>query len=169
MLRREQDRSCFFVSRPSCDDETRLRGPAAMISKLLDAVVFADVKVPSIARCVPGVVWIFHGNQFGGSTSNWKLLHSLISHRRACVPLGMEGKQKPIVVVDETWINFLLHRLRLAGEIGSDIGNLDWLAFFVLSLKGHFICLGFPRPSARDIHSWKLRSPCVTDRVNLTE
>src|SRR5689334_12645901 len=58
----------------------------------------------------------------------------------------MERKDQPILIVDETRINFLLDVFRLAVELGAYVCNLHRIARLVFSLKGHSVGFGLPGP-----------------------
>src|SRR5215210_3161040 len=81
----------------------------------------------------------------------------------------MQGEQKPIVVVDETRIDFVFYGFRWAAELGAQVGNLDRLTVFILSLVGDLVGLGLPNPRTRDIHSGELCVPRITDCFDLPE
>src|SRR5262245_25726494 len=81
----------------------------------------------------------------------------------------MEGEQQPVVIVDESRINFVLHIVRLAGYLSAEICSLYWLTVFVFSFKRDFVGLGLPDPNARDIHAWEGCVPRIADGFNLPE
>jgi hypothetical protein len=81
----------------------------------------------------------------------------------------MEGEQKPIVIVDETRIDFVFHHVGLAVELGAQVSNLNWLTVFVLSLIGDFVGLRLPLPGTRDIHCSELKVEGVPDCFDLVE
>src|SRR5882762_7417993 len=169
MVRRDKERSSFLVALPRCDDGAWLLRPAAVVDELLDAVIFADVEVPGIAGRVTAVRGILHRHQLSRAVANGQLFHALIGHRGAPVPVSMEGEQKPIVIVDESGIDFVFYGVGLAAELGAQVGSLDRLTVLVLSLVGDFVGLGLPLPRTGDTYSGELRVPRITDRFNLPE
>jgi len=58
----------------------------------------------------------------------------------------MEGEQKPIVIVEESRINFVFHDIGLAAKVGALVGNLDRLTVFILPLIRNLVGLGLPNP-----------------------
>ncbi len=61
----------------------------------------------------------------------------------------MEGEQKPVIIVDERRLDFVLHLVGLAGELRAVVRNLHRLAVFVRTLIGDFAGLGLPLPLVR--------------------
>src|SRR5215469_10835960 len=115
MLGREQYRPCLFVARPACGDEAWLLGSAVVKQQCLDAIVLSDVEVPSIAgRVTAGFRGVFYRHQRGRTCTDGQFLSSLIGDGGAGVPISMEGKQNPVVVVYERGFNLVLHLVGLA-------------------------------------------------------
>src|SRR5664280_1996509 len=79
----------------------------------------------------------------------------------------MEREHQPIIIVDETRIDVVLHVRRLAAELRAQIRNLHRLAVLIFSLVGDLAGLGFPDPCSRDIDAWKLCAPGIADRFDL--
>ena len=80
----------------------------------------------------------------------------------------MEGEQKPIIIVDESRLDFIFHIVGLAAELGACVGNLDRLAVFIRSFKGDFAGLGLPLPDVRKLEeSGDFPVPGVADRIDL--
>src|SRR5579862_4610938 len=102
MIGREQNWACLFVACPSCEDAARWLGPAPDVDKVHDAVIFTNVEVPGIAGRVTAIRGILYGEQFGHAGAHWQVKLALIDRAGALVPICMEGKQCPIIVVDET-------------------------------------------------------------------
>src|SRR6202040_2311577 len=163
----DKERANFLVARPSCNDDTRLHGSAAAIDKLLNAVVFADVEFPGVAGRVTAFIGILHWDHLGRAAAHRQFVHTLIGDASASVPVSMQGKQKPIVIVIETRIDIILHIVRLAAELGAQVRSLDRLAVFILPLIGDLIRLRLPNPRTGDIHSGELCVPGIADRFNL--
>ena len=83
--------------------------------QILDAVVFADVEFPGVTgRVTAEFRGIFHYDMLGRAGARWEFFHTLIGDVGAGVPVGMKGKQKPIVIVDERRLDCGLHVVRLA-------------------------------------------------------
>ncbi len=99
-----------------------------MVDELLDALLFADIEIPGIAwRVTAGFRGILHRDQFGRAGANRQFLHTLIGHGGTGVPIGMEREQKPVIIVDESGFDFVLHLVRLAAELRAVIGDLNLL------------------------------------------
>src|ERR1700675_2092703 len=95
-------------------------------------------------------------------------MHTLIGHGGAGVPVSMEGEQKPIVIVDESRLNFVFHGVGLAAELGAHVGNLHRLAVFVLSLIGDLAGFWLPLPRVSKFEeSGDFPVPGVTDSLDL--
>src|SRR3989440_2050973 len=93
---------------------------------------------------------------------------TLIGHSGAGVPISMEGEQKPIVIVDESRINFVFHRVGLAAEVGAHVASLDRLTVLILPLVGNLVGLGLPLPCVSKFEqSGDLPVPGVADRLDL--
>ena len=143
--------------------------PAAVVDQVLDAVVFTDVEIPGVAgRVTADFRGILHRNQLGRAGAHRQFLHALIGHAGALVPVSMEGEQSPIVIVDETRVDFVLHGVGLAAELGAHVGNLDRLAVFILALKGDLVGLGLPLPGVSSFEeSGDFSVPGVADGLDL--
>src|ERR1044072_7353987 len=79
----------------------------------------------------------------------------------------MERKQQPVVIVDERRIDFVLHIVRLAAQLRTQIGDLYGLTVLVFSVIGDLILLWLPNPGMRDIHPGKLCVPRIANRLDL--
>src|SRR3954466_2574178 len=84
---------------------------------------------------------ILHRDLPGGTLSQRQLLHAGILHRGAGVPDEMEREQEPVLIVEETGIDFVLHDRALACELGARVRDLDGVAALVLPLVGDLVCL----------------------------
>src|ERR1700757_1785181 len=95
-------------------------------------------------------------------------MHTLIGHGGAGIPVSMEGEEKPIVIVDESRIDFIFHGVGLAPELGAYVGNLDRFALFILPLVGNLVGLGLPLPRVSKFeYSGDFPIPGVADRFDL--
>src|SRR6185369_10919952 len=159
----------FLVTLPRCDDRARLLRSAAMIDELLHTAVVADVEIPGVAGRVTAVRWILHRDQLGRAAALWQWFHPLIGGGGAFVPVSMEWKQKPVVIVDERRIDFVLHIIRLAVKLRTKIGRLYGFTVLIFSFIGDLILFGLPAPLARNIHSRELCVPCIADCFDLSE
>src|SRR4051794_15099361 len=81
----------------------------------------------------------------------------------------MEREQQPVVIVDERRIDFVLHIIRLAVQLRTQIGDLYGLTVLIFSFIGDLILLWLPNPWMRDIHSGKLGVPRIANRFDLSE
>src|ERR1700755_1885738 len=82
----------------------------------------------------------------------------------------MQGKQKPIIVVDERRLNLFIHVDRLAVELRLKIGRLYRIAVPILSLIGNLAGLRLPLPHVRSLEkSGDLTVPCIADRLDFPE
>src|SRR5205814_8123939 len=118
----------LFVACPVYSDEARLLGAAAVVNHLLNAVVSADIEIPGIARRITSsLLRIFHRHQPGRADANRHFVHSLIGHGGASVPIAMEGEQKPVIIVDESRLDFILDVVWLAAELGAHVTDLNRL------------------------------------------
>src|SRR5438132_1031378 len=153
---RDKKRAGFLIALPRCDDDARLLGPAAVVDELLDAVVFADVEVPGVAGGVTDIRGILHRDQLGRAVAQRQFLLALVLYIGAGVPVSMEGEQKPIVIVDETRIDFVLDGVGLAAKLRANVCSLYGLAVLILSFIGDLPGLGLPDPRTGDIRSGEL-------------
>lgn len=76
-------------------------------------------------------------------------MHAPIDRGGAGVPVNMEGSDKPLIIVDESSINYVFHDVGLAAGLGAHIGDLDRLTVFALPFIGDLVSLGFPNPPGR--------------------
>src|SRR5215470_8930020 len=81
----------------------------------------------------------------------------------------MEGKEQPILIVVETWIDFFLHVVRLAAELRAHVSNLHRIARLVFSLIGDPVGFGLPDPALRDFESGQIYVEGGANRINLPE
>src|SRR5437764_3854806 len=81
----------------------------------------------------------------------------------------MKGEDQPILIVDETRIDFVLYSIALAIQLRALIGNLHRLAVLIFSFIGDLPGLGLPNPRMGDVHSGELYVEGVADRVDLFE
>src|SRR5580700_1536376 len=80
----------------------------------------------------------------------------------------MEREQKPIVIIDESGFDFVLHLVGLATELRAVVRNLDRLAVFIRTLEGDFAGLGLPLPLVSQFdYSGDIQVPVVADRFDL--
>ena len=77
-----------------------------------------------------------------------QLFHALISDGCAFVPISMERENQPIVVVDESRLDFVFDRVRLI-RIKAHVADFDWLALFIFSFIGDLVGLRLPLPDVR--------------------
>src|SRR5580704_1812405 len=108
MVHRDQERAGLLVARPCRSDDTRLFGSAAAVDKFLHSIVGADKEFPRIAGRVADIRGIFHYDPLGGTLPQWQFVLARIFDVRAAVPDNMEGEDQPILIVDESWIDFVL-------------------------------------------------------------
>src|SRR5437868_2962589 len=96
-------------------------------------------------------------------------MHSLISHRGAGVPVSVKGEDRPILIVDESRLDFVLYSVRLAGELGAVVRNFHWLAGFIFAFEGDLADLRLPFPGVGKFeYSGDFSVPRVADRLNFT-
>ena len=80
----------------------------------------------------------------------------------------MEREQQPIVVVDESRFDFVLHLVGLTVELRAVVGDFDRLTVFVRTLVSDFSGLRLPLPFVAGFEqSGNVYIPCVADRFNL--
>src|SRR5689334_4218758 len=80
----------------------------------------------------------------------------------------MEGKDQPIIIVDESRFDLILHAVWLATELRFGVTGLDRLTGLILSLIRDLAGLRFPLPHMSKFeHSGDLAVPGVADRLNL--
>src|ERR1700739_3933597 len=104
MLGGEQNWAGLLVAFPGCEDAARGLWPATMGVKVNDAVVF-DVEIPDVAGGVTHIRRILYRDQFGRAGAQRQVELALIDRAGALVPVGMEGEQGPIIIVDETGVD----------------------------------------------------------------
>src|SRR5437868_14055457 len=83
----------------------------------------------------------------------------------------MEREQKPVLIVEETGIDFFLHGRALACKLGARVRDLDEVAGLVLTLVRHLLRLWLPDPRAGDLklQRWQIDVARVANRVDLTK
>src|SRR5580704_10333574 len=81
----------------------------------------------------------------------------------------MEREHQPILIVHESWIDFVLHVRRLAVELRPQVRNLHRLAILIFSFKRHLsrFRLPFPRMSQLKVERRQIYAPGVADPFNL--
>src|SRR5215471_11268669 len=80
----------------------------------------------------------------------------------------MEWKYKPIIVVDESRLNLILHLVGLAVELRAVVADFDQFAVLIGSFKGNFASLWLPLPFVCGFkQSGDVYAPCVTNRFDL--
>jgi len=65
----------------------------------------------------------------------------------------MKGEHKPIVIGDETGIDFVLDGVGLAAKLRTNVCSLYGLAVLIFSFIGDLPDLGLLNPRTGDIHS----------------
>jgi hypothetical protein len=58
----------------------------------------------------------------------------------------MEGEDQPILIVHESWIDFVLHVGRLAVELRAQVGDLYGFAVLIFTFEGDLSGLRLPFP-----------------------
>jgi len=81
----------------------------------------------------------------------------------------MEREEQPILIVDETRVDVVLHIGRLFVQLRANVCSLDGLAVLILSFERDLPGLGLPNPCTGEIHSGELSVEGVADRINLPE
>ena len=82
----------------------------------------------------------------------------------------MERKDQPIVIVDESRFDFVLHAVWLAAELRLDVSGLDRLTVFVFPLVRDFISLRLPLPVVTEFEdSGDFTIPGVADSLDLSK
>src|SRR6516162_9765577 len=109
-------------------------------------MIWADVELPSVtgrvaARCV------FRHDLSRRSFPQRRFVHALIGHRRA-VPCEVQRQDQPVLIVDESRIDFLLYCIALALKLRALIRNLDWVALLILSFVSDRIGFWLPFPGS---------------------
>src|ERR1700722_13324802 len=100
-----------------------------MIGEFLDSTVRSEEKLPSIPRRVTADLrWIFHDNCFRRTLPQRQFLHTQVFYIGAGVPVSMERKDQPILIVDESRLNFVFHVGRLAVQFRAKVRSLYRLA-----------------------------------------
>src|SRR6266498_243856 len=80
----------------------------------------------------------------------------------------MEGEQKPIIVVDESRLDLVLHLVGLAAELRAVVRDFNRLASLICTFKGNLAGLGLPLPLVRSFEeSGDINTPGVADRFDL--
>src|SRR5207247_10176657 len=99
--------------------------------------------------------------------ANRVFLDTLVGHGGAGVAVSMEGEQEPIIIIDESRFDFVLHGVGLAVELGAHVSDLDRLSLFILPLVGDLAGLRLPLPRMRNLEkSRDFPIPGVADRLN---
>src|SRR5690349_3331430 len=80
----------------------------------------------------------------------------------------MKREEQPILIVDETGIDFFLHIFGLTADLRAYIGDLHRFARLVFSLEGDPVSLGFPSPTSVELESGNVQVEGVTDRFDLS-
>src|SRR6202051_4394490 len=151
MLRREEQRASLLVARPGGCEVAGWFGSAAMIDEWPPRPIRHDINTPSVSRRVAtNLRRIFHRDKFRRTLSDRQFLLVLLHYVRASVPVNMEREERPIIVVDESRLDFIFHVGRRGVELRAEIGNLDRLAVLVFSFVGDFSGLGLPLPGQRE-------------------
>ena len=114
-----------------------------MEHKFLDAVVCADEEFPSVAGCVATFGGIFHDDPGSGTFPQRQFLLARLLHVGAAVPGKMQGEEQPILIVEESRINFVLHDSGFVAELRAQVRQLYGFARLVLPLVGAWA----PRPN----------------------
>src|ERR1700723_824073 len=137
MVRRKEQRAGFLVARPGGCEVARWFGSAAMIDELPPPPIPPDVKIPCVSRRVAtNLRRVFHRDKLRRTLSDRQFLLVLFHYVRASVPVNMEREDRPIIVVDESRLDFIFHVGRRGVELRAEIGNLDRLAVLVFSFVG---------------------------------
>src|SRR6516162_7470137 len=78
-------------------------------------------------------------------------------HFGAAVPGKMQGEEQPILIVEESRINFVLHDSGLAAELRAQVCKLHGLTRLVFPLVGDLADLGLPDPRSRNLDLAQIR------------
>ena len=81
----------------------------------------------------------------------------------------MQSEEQPVLIVDETRVDVLLHIGGLAVQLRANVSRLDRLAVLVFSFIRDLPGLGLPLPRAGETHSGKLGVEGVAERIDLVE
>src|SRR5207237_7933271 len=120
-----KERTGLLVARPSRGDDARLLGSAATVNKLFDAVVFSYIEFPRVTgRVTADLGGIFHCDQLSRTFAQRQFVHTLIRDRGARVPISVERKQEPIIIVGKTGVDVVLHGVGLAAELRFQVSNV---------------------------------------------
>src|SRR5215467_621258 len=90
-------------------------------------------------------------------------------HFGAAVPGKMQGEEQPILIVEESRINFVLHDSRLAAELRAPVRKLHRLTLLVFPLIGDLVGLGLPDPTSRNFYLAQICVEGVADRLDLAK
>src|SRR5262249_33251287 len=170
MLRRKKERAGLLVALPTRADELRLGLPTTMVDEFLDPIVRPDVEVPGVPRRVATGRRILDRYQLRRALPRRQFLRALVLHIRAGrVPVGMEGEDDPIVVVDEGRLDHVLHGVGFLVELPPKVRGLQWVAVLVFAVEGDLVLLGLPDPGTGDVLSGQLEAERVANRLDLLE
>src|SRR5262249_16422102 len=114
-----------------------------MEDEFLDAVVSADEEFPSVTGRVATLRRIFHDHPAGGTLPQREFMFARLCHFCAAVQRKMQGKEQPILIVEESRINFVLHDSGFVAELRAQVRQLYGFARLVLPLVGAWA----PRPN----------------------
>ena len=83
----------------------------------------------------------------------------------------MEREQKPVLIVEETGIDFVLHDRALACKLRTRVRDLDGVTGLVLPLVRDLVRLGLPDPRTGEfqLQRGQIDVERVADRVDLTK
>ncbi len=81
----------------------------------------------------------------------------------------MQREEQPILIVDETRVDVVLHIGRFAVQLSANVCSLYGLAVLIFSFIRDLPGLGLPNPRTGEIHSGELCVEGVADRINLPE
>src|SRR5207245_9841193 len=113
--------------------------------------------VPGVSVVVIDIRGILHRDQLGRAVAQRQFLLALVLYIGAGVPVSMEGEQKPIVIVDETRIDFVLDGVGLAAKLRANVCSLYGLAVLLLSFIGDLPGLGLPNQRTVGVQSGELQ------------
>src|SRR5580704_2644699 len=143
-----------------------------MIDELHDSPIRSHVKIPSISRRVTASLRVvFHRHQRRRTWTYRQFLLGGLCHSGAGIPISMERENQPIIVVDESRLDFVFHVGWRAAELIPVVGDLYRLAVLIFSLVRDLPGLGFPSPGMRKIQfeSRDDQVEGIADRVDLSQ
>src|SRR5262249_51651107 len=103
----------------------------------------------------------------GGTLPPWHFLHAFIFHAGPGVPDKVEWEDQPVLIVDETRVDFLLDVVRLAVQLRANVCGFYRLAFLIFSFVGDPIGFGLPYPRSGEFESGNVEG--VANGINLPE